>query len=299
MKFLRSHVHVIAIDGILDRTGGKKSNLPENDQYLTFIDKRIEDVNNLSDIIDSTDLIISSMGWTSHIDSISCPFYDLELNTKSHITLVNTLKDFPNKQVIYLGSRGQYGKQNQKKLYENGLFSPSDVQGINKVASEYYYKIYSDIFNFNAISIRFPACFGRNQMVDGDDIGLIGLFIRNAIAEKNIEIFGTNRTRNFIYIDDLVNTIFMLSQKNFIGFLPLNINGYSIKLTELAKKVVKYCGSGKVLEKRLPSKIKSIDIGDSQMSERNLIKTIGAIKYTEFDISIPKTIKYFREQLDD
>jgi len=299
MKFLRSRIHVIAIDGILDRTGAKKSNLPENDQYLSFIDKRIEDVNNLSDLIESTDLIICSMGWTSHIDSISCPFYDLELNTKSHITLINTLKDFPNKQVIYLGSRGQYGKQNQKKLYENGLFSPSDVQGINKVASEYYYKIYSDIFNFNAISIRFPACFGRNQMVEGDDIGLIGSFIRDAIAEKDIEIFGKDRKRNFIYIDDLVKIIFILSDKKTNGFLPLNINGFSIKLTELAKKIVKYCGSGKIIKKSLPSKIKSIDIGNSQMSDDNLIKIIGSIKYTDFDVSIPKTINYFRERLDD
>ena len=239
------------------------------------------------------------MGWTSHINSISYPFYDLELNTKSHITLINTLKDFSNKRVIYLGSRVQYGNQNQKKLYEDGLFSPSDVQGINKVSAEYYYKIYSDIFNFNAISIRFPACFGRNQIVQGDDVGLIGLFIRDAIAEKDIEIFGKDRKRNFIYIDDLVDIIFMLSEKQNNGFLPLNVKGCSIKLIELAKKIIKYCGSGNILEKRLPNKIRSIDIGNSQMSERNLIKTIGTIKYTEFDISIPKTINYFREQLDD
>jgi len=283
----------------MKNTGGNRNNLIHLKNNITFIDKRIENVKNLPDLIQSVDLIICSMGWTSHIDSISDPFYDLELNTKSHITLINILKNFPNKRVIYLGSRSQYGNQNLEILNEDGLLSPSDVQGINKVAAEYYYKIYSDIFNFNIMSIRFPACFGRNQMAEGDDIGLIGLFIRDAIAEKEIEIFGKDRKRNFIYIDDLVEIIFKLSEKNINGFLPLNVKGLSIKLIELAEKVIKYCGCGNIIEKRIPNKIRSIDIGNSQMSEDNLIKIIGSIKYTEFDISIAKTIIYFRERIDD
>jgi len=291
-----SNNYVIAIDGFLDRTGAEKSNLPDNEECMTFIDKRVEDINNLSDLIENADLIISCMGWTSHIDSISDPLYDLELNTKSHITLINTLKNFSNKSVIYLGSRGQYGNQNKKKLYEDGLFSPSDVQGINKVAAEYYYKIYSSIFDFNVMSIRFPACFGRNQKITGHDIGLIGYLINNALLDKKIEIYGKDRIRNFIYIDDLVDIIFKLSEKNIEKFISLNISGQSIKLFELAEKVVKYCESGNILEKRLPSTIQKIDMGNSQMCEENLIKLIGKIRYTNFDTSIQKTINYFKEK---
>jgi len=239
------------------------------------------------------------MGWTSHIDSISDPFYDLELNTKSHITLINILKNFPNKRVIYLGSRSQYGNQNLEMLNEDGLLSPSDVQGVNKVASEYYYKIYSAIFGFNVVSIRFPACYGRNQMKKGDDIGLIGYLINSALLNKDIEIFGEDRKRNFIYIEDLVEIIFKLSEKNINGFMPLNVKGLSIKLIELAEKVIKYCGDGNILEKKIPNQIRSIDMGNSQMCENNLIDLIGPIKYTEFDISIAKTINYFKEQIDD
>ena len=49
----------------------------------------------------------------------------------------------------------------------------------------------------------------------------------------------------------------------------------------------------------MPNQIRSIDIGNSQMCENNLIDLIGPNKQTEFDISLAKTIDYFKEQIDD
>ena len=107
---------MIAIDGIMKNTGGNRNNLIYLKNNITFIDKRIEDVENLPDLIQSVDLIICSMGWTPHQAAILDPFYDLELNIKSHLTLLNILIDFKNKKVIYLGSRSQYGNQNDKMI---------------------------------------------------------------------------------------------------------------------------------------------------------------------------------------
>ena len=291
---------MIAIDGIMKNTGGNRNNLIYLKNNITFIDKRIEDVENLPDLIQSVDLIICSMGWTPHQAAILDPFYDLELNIKSHLTLLNILIDFKNKKVIYLGSRSQYGNQNDKMIYEKTPMVPSDIQGINKLAAEYYYRVYSELFSFNAISIRFPACYGRNQMTEGQDIGLLGCLINQSLADNNIEIFGEDRKRNFIYVDDLTDIILKISEKNTTrSFVPLNIRGTSMGIDSLAKNIIAYSKKGRIIKKTMPDQIRSIEIGNSEMCDDNLVDLIGPIVYTDVDISLSRTIDYFKEKIYD
>jgi nucleoside-diphosphate-sugar epimerase len=98
---------VTVIDGLMPRTGGNKKHLSEVLSSIQFIDKRIEQVTNLSQLLDSHDLIINCMGWTLHFAAVEDPFYDLELNLQSHLHLIKHLKE--GHQVIFLGSRSQYG----------------------------------------------------------------------------------------------------------------------------------------------------------------------------------------------
>ena len=61
--------NVTVIDGLVKETGGSIENL-SNLQGITFIQKRVEDVSDLSNIISKQDIIIDSMGWTSHLVSV-------------------------------------------------------------------------------------------------------------------------------------------------------------------------------------------------------------------------------------
>ena len=264
-----------------------------------MIHSRLEDVKDLDYFIEKCDLIISCMGWTCHIDAVDDPFYDLELNTKSHLYLIRKLKNFQQKQVIYIGTRSQFGNKIKDLIKEDTKLDPCDVHGVTKSSTEHYYKIYSKNYGFNIISLRIPACYGTNQMTEGNDIGLLGYIIKNSLENKSIEIYGDERKRNILFIDDLIDIVFKISKKNLSGFIPLNIKGLSLEIELLAKKIVNHTSSGKIVIKPMSNKIKATDIGNAEMSENNLKNIIGSFSYTDLDLSLKKTIDYFKSCIHD
>ena len=50
-------------------------------------------------------------------------------------------------------------------------------------------------------------------MTEGNDIGLLGYIIKNSLENKSIEIYGDERKRNILFIDDLIDIVFKISKK--------------------------------------------------------------------------------------
>lgn len=288
--------HVTVIDGLLERTGARLQNLACLRSSITFINKRIEDIAELRQIIEQNDLVIDCMAWTSHRAAIADPLYDIDLNIKSHIYLINSIPEGYNKPVIYLGSRGQYGNPKLEVIDEETPMSPEDVQGINKLAAENYFRIYSKLKNFNVISVRFPNCYGKNQPLGGDDIGLIGSFIRDVLADKEIEIYGNNRKRFILYVNDLCEYIYVLYKVDISGFNSYNVSGIDLTLEELVETIIKLTGKGRYIKKEIPQEIKAIDIGTARFSD-DKIKNLIPVQTTDIKVSLEETIKYFHQDL--
>jgi UDP-glucose 4-epimerase len=294
--FYNSGYDVIAVDGCLDKTGGNKTHINKIINKITFIDQRIEDIVELPKIISSVDIIIDCMAWTSHHSAIVNPIYDLELNAKSHLHLLMQIPDNSNAKIFYLASRGQYGNPCTDVIDEETPMIPEDIQGINKLAAESYYRVYSKLKNINVVSLRFPNCFGKNQPTSGTDIGLIGSFIKDALEGKAIKVFGDGRKRNIIYVDDLISDILGLSKKEFKGFNPFNVRGMDVTIHELAEEIVSIIGKGSVIKEEMPDIIKAIDTGNTEYSDVRLNQYLGSRSLTDFTTSLEKTINYFKEK---
>lgn len=294
-KFIRKGHYVTVIDALLPNTGGNKKNLIESDK-LTFIQSRIENVSGLNRLVDNTDLIIDSMAWTLHLAAIRDPVFDLELNCRSHLSLITCLTK--GKKVIYLGSRGQFGNPMTQKITEETIMIPEDVQGIHKMTAEFYYRIFSKIKGFDVISLRFPNCYGENQITEIEEIGLLASFFRDALLNKAIEVYGNNRVRSIIYVKDVVKAITLLSDYDFKGFESFNLNGCDVSIKDLAEIIVKLAGSGNVILKKMPEYINKIEVGNSNFSDEKFRKLFPTYKPAKLEDSIINTIKYFKEKLN-
>lgn len=296
--FYKMNSEVTVIDGLLENTGGNTKNLDNLIGKIRIIFKKIEEVQNLEEFIIEADLIIDCMAWTKHIAAIENPIYDLELNCKNHLHLINNLKKTKKKNIILLSSSGIYGNSIYNLIDENSPFNPVDIQGVHKLTAENYFKIYSKIYDFNIIALRIPNCFGINQPTFGVEIGLIGSFIRDALFDNVLEIFGKGRMRSVIYVDDVVEIIWRISQKQWCGFIPFNVGGYNIQISELAEKIITIAGRGKILYKEVPKMVKNIDVGKSFIDESQLTNFIGKIILKDIDSALTKTINYFKENIN-
>ena len=283
-KFLEGGWKVTVVDGLLARTGGNKENLTKITANINFIGLAIEQINNLETLVAENDLVIDSMGWTCHNLAWANSLYDLKLNLQSHLPLIDVLKKFPGKRVIFLGSKSPP--------------APADVQGVHKVAAESYFRIYSGLYRFNVVVVRFGNCFGVNQLRKGDDLGLVGSFIGDLLKKKKIKVYGHSRSRQLIYVEDLTSVIWEIAQRNWSGFDSYNLAGQSILIEELAKKLIKILGFGSYEVEKIPPKIAIIDSGNLRIEENKLRGLIGVIPRTNLEIALVATVAYFKQNYD-
>jgi len=295
--FYKMGSEVTVIDGLLENTGGQKKNLRNLEGKIRIYYKKIEEEQNLQELIAESDLIIDCMAWTSHRAGMENPFYDLELNCKSHLHLIRSIKETRNKNIIYLSSRGIYGKAEETLIHEKTPPNPVDIQGIHKLTTEGYFNIYSKKYNFNVVALRIPNCFGKNQPITGDDIGLVGSFIRDALLGNEIEVYGSERRRQLLFVGDLVKIISLVAQKDWRGFVPVNVSGCSITISSLAEKIIEISGRGKISYKEMTQTIKDTDVSDAVMDDSILRRSIGRVQLKGIDDALSETISYFRENL--
>lgn len=296
--FAQQGERVTVIDGFLPRTGANAENIDRS--ACNVLRKRIEDLTKEEQIaLSGADVIVDAMAWTSHLDALNDPAYDLTLNVASHLFLLNSLPENCRAQLIYLGSRGQYGRDCEQPIREGGKMMPDDIQGIHKTTADHYFRIFSRLKHLNTVCFRFPNCYGVGQKRSGNDIGLIGGFIRTALANQEIEVFGEHRCRNIVFSEDVAQCVLALSYLDASGYQDFNLAGIRSNVFSLAQKIVTLAGSGSCRVVPMPERMSAIDMGDVPVCEDKLCQAIRKIVYTDLDRSLEKTIHYFRRNSYD
>lgn len=294
-RLIAEGVPVAVIDGLVARTGGRWEHLEDLTPTVHLIAAPVEELDGLDEILGDYELVIDCMGWTGHRAALDDPLYDLRVNAESHLHLVPHLR--PRQQVIYLGSRSQYGRYFDREITEDTPMAPVDIQGIHKLAAESYYRVYAGLRGLRVVSLRLPNCFGPGQPVAGADIGLVGGFIRTLLAGGTVEVYGAKRRRVLVYAADLAEVVARLAKARFEGFVPINCTGHMVPIEELVGLLIEITGSGNCRLEPLPPDLQQIDVGDAPISDQRLQAMIGPSPRTDLRRGLEATVAYFRTHL--
>lgn len=288
---------VVVIDGLLPESGGSEANLAPVRSAIEFIPLQVEKVPSLSSVIAGSNVIVDCMGWTRHKAAFDQPFYDQQLNLGAHLHLIDTARRIPGARILYIGSRGEYGRPAAKSISEDTPLVPADVQSVHKAAADHLLRIYSAMDNMPALSLRIPNSYGPGQPVTGKDVGLVGEFIRTAITGGDIVLYGTGRRRSLLYAGDVAQVVANLCRLDFTGYRAYNLAGRDVELADLAHRIVRIAGSGAVKQEPMPHEIAVMDIGDATFVDSALRAELGALPSADLDAALERTITYFKENL--
>jgi|TARA_B100002003_G_C14120779_1_gene539037 UDP-glucose 4-epimerase len=297
-EFVSIRSKVVIVDGFVKHTGASVLNIQEIIEKIDLYKCKIDDLDCLPELVDDSDIIIDSMGFTSHNIGVKYPIVDTQINLISHLKLIDALRKAQDKKIIYLGSRGQYGNIKEDVITENTPQNPIDPQGINKTATESFFKFYVGKYGFNVLSLRITNCFGENQKVTGDDIGLVGSLVNDILKGKTVEVYGSDkRKKNIIYVRDCVQIILKLIMTDFDGFEAYNVAGLEVSLKRLLNNIIGNVGRGDYIIKAFPASVKNIDVGEAKFSDEKMRNKIGETEFCDINDSLANTISYFEERL--
>ena len=257
-------------------------------ENVTLIVGDILDNSKLFDSMKNHDVVIHLAAKTDVIDSIHNPDDTFQTNVHGTFNVIKACELNKNK-LIFFSSREVYGKTLDVESKENDLLLPTNIYGITKMLGELLVKNSGKNNNLNYIILRLTNVYGPGGNEKGPN-----KIIKNAVEDKKIEIFGGKQSINFIYIDDVVNLISTIIDKNHISKEIFNLGSKNNLTVNEFSKLVEQCLDFNIIIKHKPklNVENSIFKPDLKKSE----KLLGFTSKTKINDGLKKTINWYVKQ---
>jgi UDP-glucose 4-epimerase len=287
------------VDSLIPEYGGNLFNIRGIENQLEVNIADVRDQYSMNYLVRGRDLIFNLAGQTSHFDSMNDPYTDLEINCRSQLSILEACrKHNPDVKVIYASTRQIYGKPDYLPVDEKHPLRPVDVNGINKVAGEWYHILYYTVYNIRTCALRLTNTYGPCMRVKDARQTFLGIWIRKLIEGKAFEVWGGQQVRDFTYIDDAIEAFLLAAGKEGADGQVFNLGGDCvISLLELAENLIKVNGSGEYRILTFPSERKRIDIGDYYSDYSKARATLGWWPRISLQEGLLRTISYYRKHL--
>ncbi len=167
----------------------------------------IRDRHGMAHLLKGQECVFNLAGQVSHIDSMTDPETDLEINCRAQLGLMEALREAaPDTRVVYASTRQIYGRPQYLPVDERHPLCPTDVNGINKQAGEQYHLLYADVYGLPTVALRLTNTYGPRQLMHHGRQGFIPVFIRAAMEGRPITLYGGGgQIRDANYVDDVVD----------------------------------------------------------------------------------------------
>ena len=292
--------HVLIVDSLIPEYGGNLFNIAGIEERVRVNVADVRQSSTMNYLVRDQEVIFNLAGQVSHIDSMQDPYTDLEINCRSQLSILEACRRYnPAVKVVFAGTRQVYGRPDSLPVTEQHLVKPTDVNGINKAAGEYYHLVYNDVFGVRACSLRLTNVYGPRQLISHNRQGFIAWFLRLVLANQEIQIYGDGtQLRDFVFVDDAADAFLRAGTDDSSNGKVFNVGGLEpISLRDLVELLVSIAGTGRYRCVDWPPDKKAIDIGDfyadSSLSER----TFGWRPVTPLRTGLARTLDYYREHL--
>ena len=289
---------VTLVDSMIPEYGGNLRNIAEIQQDVALNISDVRDVHAMEYLVQDKDYLFNLAGQTSHIDSMNDPYTDLEINCRSQLSILESCRKFNTDiKLIFAGTRQVYGVPKYLPVDENHTIYPVDVNGINKIAGEWYHILYNNVYGIRSCVLRLTNTYGPRMRVKDARQTFLGIWIRQILEGNTIKVFGDGRQlRDFNYVDDVVEAMLAaaLSEKTNGQIYNLGSSEH-ISLEELAKKIIELNGRGEFEKVDFPADRKAIDIGDYYADFGKIHEDLDWKPGIKLDDGLGRTIEFYRE----
>ncbi len=287
---------VTAVDSLLPDYGGNLFNLAGYEDKLRI---NVADVrgHGMEYLVRGQEVLFNLAGQVSHIDSMTDPFTDLEINCRSQLSILEAVrKGNPSLKIVYAGTRQIYGKPQRLPVDESHPLQPTDVNGINKISGEMYHLVYHSVYGIRTCSLRLTNTYGPRQLIRHNRQGFIGWFVRQVTLGEEIQLFGDgSQRRDFDYVDDVVDAFLRAGAMAQADGQVFNLGGEApVSLAVLAKRMIEIAGQGSLRVAPFPEERKRIDIGDFYADATRIKDALGWRSTTSLDVGMTKTLDFYR-----
>jgi UDP-glucose 4-epimerase len=294
------HADVLLVDSLIPDYGGNLFNIDDIAGGVRVNVADIRQQTTMNYLVKDRDVIFNLAGQVSHIDSMRDPQTDLEINCRSQLTILEACRRSNQAvKVVFAGTRQVYGKPDRLPVDEDHLVRPTDINGINKAAGEYYHLVYNNVFGVRACSLRLTNVYGPRQLVKHNRQGFIGWFVRLAVEGRQIQIYGDgSQMRDFVFVEDVCDAFLRAGASDAVNGHAFNVGGSEpIAHRDLVRLLLEVAGTGTCTFVAWPVEKKAIDIGSFYADSTRFKQATGWSPTVCLREGLARTVAFYREHL--
>ena len=268
----------LLVDSMIPDYGGNFHNIAGYEERLRVNISDVRDANSLHHLVQGQELIFNLAGQVSHLDSMTDPRTDLEINCRSQLDLLEACRQFnAGVKVVYAGTRQIYGRAQYLPVDESHPIRPVDVNGVNKYAGEMYHLLYWDVFGIRTCVLRLTNTYGPRMLMRHNRQGFLPWFVRQAIEGQTITLFGTGEQRRDLnHVADVVEAFLRVGAPEGTNGQVYNLgHPQAVSLREIAEILSDLCPGCDYRLVPFPEEKRRIDIGDYWGDYRKIRQAVG------------------------
>jgi nucleoside-diphosphate-sugar epimerase len=298
-KLVELNAKVTLVDSLVPEYGGNLFNIAGIEERVKVNISDIRDEHSMRYLIQDKDYLFNLAGQTSHLDSMHDPFTDLDINSKAQLSILEVCRKYnPSLKIVFASTRQIYGKPNYLPVDEKHLLQPVDVNGVNKMAGEWFHILYNNVYDIRTCALRLTNIFGPGMRVKDAKQTFLGIWIRLLLEGEPFEVWGGEQLRDFVYIDDAVDAFLLAAADDKANGQIFNLgNDEIISLKKLAELLTEIETSCKYEICIFPENRKIIDIGDYYTDYSLIRSALGWAPQVSLKEGLKKTIQYYSKHL--
>jgi UDP-glucose 4-epimerase len=290
---------VSIVDSLVAEYGGNRRNLAGIAARVKVHVADVRDWPRLPDLVRGQDFLFNLAGQTSHMDSMTDPQTDLDINCRAQLAILEACRQHnPGVRIVFASTRQIYGRPDYLPVDERHPLRPVDVNGINKMAGEAFHLLYSRVHGIAATALRLTNTIGPRMRVKDARQTFVGVWVRRLVEGEPFEVWGGEQLRDFTYVDDAVEAFLLAAAKPEAVGQVFNLGGPPrVTLQRLAELLVEINRGGSFVVREFPADRRRIDIGDYFADGRLISRRLGWKPRTDLRTALERTVAYYRREL--
>ena len=234
-RLAREGHHVRALD---DLSAGDPSRL---DSRVLFTRGDVKDVPKLWTLLQDVDCVYHLAARVSVPESILYPRDYNDVNVGGTVAVLEAVRDAGVKRVVLASSGAVYGEQRKQPISEKTIPNPNSPYAVSKIASEHYVFTIGALYDIETVALRIFNAYGPGQFVPASHAPVIPQFLKQALGGGSLIVFGNgNQTRDFVYIDDVVDALAAAATASDVDRHIINVgSGQEVSINQLVEKVAR------------------------------------------------------------
>lgn len=291
-KLIKKGNEVFIIDNL---STGSEKNINKNAKFYKadIVEKeKIEKI-----ILDEKPDVIFHLAAQINVrKSTEDPVFDLNVNVIGTINLIDSFLKTgkQDKKFIFASTGGAiYGECNIIPTPETVEPFPLSPYGISKLTVEKFLNYYKEFKGLRYVSLRLGNVYGPRQNPYAE-AGVVAIFTNKMLKGEKPVIFGDgNQTRDFIYVDDVVNAFILTMEKDADGIYNVGTEKET-SVNEIFELIKKYTGSD---VEKIYGEEKEGDIRRSCLSTEKIKRELGWKPEYGIENGLKKTVEWFKEKI--